>query len=246
MAAKYWLKLYYEMLDDPKIGRLSPAMKWRFVECLLVAGENDEDGLLPEVGEMAWRVREDGERYETELNELAKAGLLSKVDGRYLVTNYSTRQAAASGAERVAKYRERQKKQEYYEPETEQKRESNEDVTKGYTDKDIDKDKNRTEDSDSNGDGDLSAVYIAYGNEIGGITPLISDKIADALDEFGMEPVIRAINLAAQKNARHWNYIEGIFKRWRVNGFQEKSNGNGTAPAVAARLIDDTIGGYHV
>lgn len=140
MASKYWLKLYHEMLDDEKVMMLRPALRWRFIETLLVAGEMDEGGYLPETRKYAWRVRDSFEVVETELGELAEAGLLSRVDGRWLVTKFAERQAAVGAAERMARMRERQKKQGYYGDDTPEKRESYEDVTKRHTDKDIDKD----------------------------------------------------------------------------------------------------------
>ncbi len=82
MASKYWIKLYHEVLDDPKIGRLRVALKWRFIECLLVAGD---DGILPQIDDMAWRVRADVEELETDLNELSDAGLLNRVAGDWQV-----------------------------------------------------------------------------------------------------------------------------------------------------------------
>lgn len=143
MAAKYWLKLYYEMLDDAKVGKLRASVKWRFIETLLVAGECDEDGFLPPIDHYAWRVRADSETVETDFGILAEAGLLSQADGRWFVTKFKERQAPVSGAERVAKYRERQKKQEYYEDVTQPLPNGNEPVTNRYTDTDkirLDKD----------------------------------------------------------------------------------------------------------
>ena len=136
MAAKYWLKTYYEMLDDPKIGKLRPALRWRFTECLLVAGECDDDGYIPDSAEYAWRVRASEDVVDTELTELAESGLLSRVDGRWHVTKFNERQAAVSNAERQARFRARQHKAEYYTKDTEVLPSSNEDVTIRNTDTD--------------------------------------------------------------------------------------------------------------
>ena len=46
MASKYWIKLYYEILDDPKLGKLTDWLFRRAIELFLLAGENDNDGLL--------------------------------------------------------------------------------------------------------------------------------------------------------------------------------------------------------
>jgi len=143
MAAKYWLKLYYEMLDDSKIGQLRPALRWRFIECLLVAGECDEDGYLPPPAQYAWRVRDSVETVETDFVQLAEGGVLSQDGGRWLVTKFAERQAPVSGAERVARHRERQRKEQYYGNKS--KRDSNDTVTIRYTDTDTDIDKIRVD-----------------------------------------------------------------------------------------------------
>ena len=122
MASKYWIKLYHEMLDDPKVGKLRPALRWRFIECLLVAGECDEDGQLPDITGYAWRVRADVETVETDFVQLAEAGILSQDSGRWKVTKFAERQAPVSGAERWQKWNDRKHKQEYHESQTETKR----------------------------------------------------------------------------------------------------------------------------
>ena len=50
------IKLYVEMLDDPKVGLLPDAVKWRWVSSLLLAGELNEDGYLPDINDAAWRL----------------------------------------------------------------------------------------------------------------------------------------------------------------------------------------------
>lgn len=114
MANNFWLKLYHEMLDDDKVMMLRPALRWRFVEALLVAGERGEDGLLPEPRKYAWRVRDSFEVVETELNELAEVGLLSREGGQWRVTKFAERQKGIKAKDRMAHMRQRRRKQEYY------------------------------------------------------------------------------------------------------------------------------------
>ncbi len=45
-SAMPWVKIFTEIIDDPKIGRLSKAAKWRFLELIVLAGECDADGYL--------------------------------------------------------------------------------------------------------------------------------------------------------------------------------------------------------
>jgi hypothetical protein len=109
MAGKYWIKLYHEILDDPKMGRLRVALRWRFIECLLVAGENGNDGFLPDTEDLAWRLRCEPEKLETDLVELANTGLLNRVDGQWLVVKFKVRQDPSKAAMRMRRYRQRKK-----------------------------------------------------------------------------------------------------------------------------------------
>jgi hypothetical protein len=112
MPGNYWVKLYQDILDDPKIGRLRVELKWRFIECLLVAGENGEEGILPTAQDMAWRLRYNFEQLETDLGELAEAGLIDMVDGRWRVTKFKKRQEPSKAALKQRRYRQRKKEAE--------------------------------------------------------------------------------------------------------------------------------------
>ena len=73
-----------------------------------------------------------------------------------------------------------------------------------------------------------AAVYTAYHNNIGELTPMISDEIGDALDEFGKDWVLMAIEEAVKSNVKRWRYIAAILKRWKVEGRGDnRQNGNG-------------------
>ncbi len=151
MAAKYWLKLYHEMLDDPKVARLPDSSYRRFIECLLLAGELDEDGYLPPIPDMAWRLRIAETTLSQDMSRLALAGVVElkphDTGERWFVTKFSERQAAVSDADRMARYRERKRKTP---TDTNEKRNSNAVVTKRNTDIDIDIDKMRVDvDSDA-------------------------------------------------------------------------------------------------
>jgi len=111
MATKYWIKAYIEILDDPKMGRL-PCNLWRrFMECCLLAGEEREDGYLPDLPTMAWRLRVDERPLDQELRGLAETGLLSlreytPFETRWFVSNFAKRQEAMPKAEYMRRLRE--------------------------------------------------------------------------------------------------------------------------------------------
>ena len=228
MAAKYWLKLYYEILDDPKMGRLRPAVKWRFIECLLVAGEQDADGFLPDTDELAWRVRADVEQLETDLLDLLHAGLLQKIDGRWYVTKFAERQSAVTGAERTARFRERQKKQEYYDSETQPSRNGNDAVTNRYTDTDkirLDTDTDKIQNGGPYLPSDMAtealqekwAEWLVYQAERGKpLTQSTANKQFQMLYQWGGERFIQAIDNSIANN---WTALV------------EPKNGKGQQPA---------------
>ena len=73
-----------------------------------------------------------------------------------------------------------------------------------------------------NQNGDSGAVFSLYEQEIGMMSKVIADQIDDAVEEFGAGFVKEAIEIASNNNVRKWSYIDGILKRWRANGKQDK------------------------
>lgn len=107
MTTRLWVKLYLEILDDPKMGRLSNHLWRRAVECFLLAGKQGDDGALPPVEEMAWTLRLSEDKVLEDLHGLAEAGVVHEGDaGQWVVTNFKKRQYSDS-MERVKRYRER-------------------------------------------------------------------------------------------------------------------------------------------
>lgn len=103
-----WAKLYFDILDDPKVARLPAALWRRFIECVLLAHELGEGGRLPELSDMAWRLHCDEDELAAELQELEKrTGTVTIREGRWFVVNLMKRQGAMSDRERKARQRER-------------------------------------------------------------------------------------------------------------------------------------------
>lgn len=109
MSSKYWIKLYVEILDDPKMGRLSRSLRYRVIETLSLAGDYNQKGLLPPLEDMAWRLRENIEILESDLIELAKSRILDQRNGQWYVVNFEKRQAPSSNTKRVQEYRKRKR-----------------------------------------------------------------------------------------------------------------------------------------
>jgi len=114
MASKYWIKIYHEILDDPKMGRMPDRLWRRTIELFLVAGETDADGLLPRIGDMAYRLRLSEDELTEDLNSLLDLRIVHQDGDCWIVTRFAERQAPVSDAERMRRYRERLHKEEYY------------------------------------------------------------------------------------------------------------------------------------
>lgn len=146
MASKYWIKLYHEILEDPKMGKLPDNLWRRAIELFLLAGDLDLEGELLDTEGIAWRLRlPSNETLQEELQALRKCNIVTQLDnGNWFVAHFAKRQEAVDGAERVRKFRERKKKQAEEAPKEEPKA----DVTKRYTDidKDIEEKENRAPD----------------------------------------------------------------------------------------------------
>lgn len=129
MTSNYWIKLYHEILSDPKMGRLPDRLWRRTIELFLLAGENGQDGDLPSVVDMAWRLRISEDALQGDLNELSADGIaiVKQEEDEWFVTKFAKRQAAMPGNERMQRLRDAKRKEHYY---------GDEDVTNRHTDGD--------------------------------------------------------------------------------------------------------------
>jgi hypothetical protein len=122
MTTKFWIKLYLEILDDPKMGRLANHLWRRAVELFLLAGREGNDGALPPVEEMAWTLRLAADKVIEDLHGLAEVGVVHETEpGAWFVTHFKERQTSES-YDRVKRYRERYRNEQ-----------SNDDVAAGLS-----------------------------------------------------------------------------------------------------------------
>lgn len=167
MGAKsfYWIKLYYDLLDDWKVGNLPDSLKWRFIQCLLMAGELREGGFLPPLEKMAYRIRPiTSEALNDDLSRLAKPGLVElrvHEDGseRWFVSKFEERQKPSEAAERMREYRKRKKEEKFPAPPKEEK-EIKEEETDKITDIDNIPYRNASYTSVTNRNGTKENIYI--------------------------------------------------------------------------------------
>ncbi len=109
MRSRYWEKLWHEIIDDIKLGPLPAELKWRFVQLIVVAGMTGEGGVLPDLPDLAFRLRLTEEQLRSDLPTLARRELLELVNDngreRWKLSGYEKRQSAMSSAERMQRMR---------------------------------------------------------------------------------------------------------------------------------------------
>lgn len=220
--ADYWIKLYHEIIDDPKMATLPDRLWRRTIELFLLAGKlcPDKSGELPDTRQLAWLLRMPTDDLQTDLVQLASTGILQATKTGWEVVNFNKRQSAVPGAERVKQHRERKQKQEYYEGVTNLKR----NVTQNkinrdrLTETETEQSRTETETTTSSSSHDFSELVTSYEKNIGAITEILANTLQDDLDEYGLTLCLDAIEEAVLKNKRTWKYIQGILRNWKRDG----------------------------
>jgi DnaD/phage-associated family protein len=64
-------------------------------------------------------------------------------------------------------------------------------------------------------------IYRLYEQNIGPLTPLIADALRDAEHQYPPEWIADAIQIATERNARNWKYIQAILRSWKEKGRDE-------------------------
>ena len=67
-------------------------------------------------------------------------------------------------------------------------------------------------------------VFRLYEENIGVITPIISDSLQEAEKAYPKTWLEDAISIAAMANKRSWSYINAILKRWQAEGRNERED----------------------
>ena len=101
-----WLRLYTEVLDDPKVQRLPAPLFKTWVNLLCLCGKGD--GRLPSAADIAFALRIDEAAAREAIGALTARGLLEVVDGALVPHNWHGRQFRSDNVtERVKRFRER-------------------------------------------------------------------------------------------------------------------------------------------
>ncbi|MBX3061897.1 MAG: DnaD domain protein [Anaerolineae bacterium] len=61
-------------------------------------------------------------------------------------------------------------------------------------------------------------IFVLYEQNIGPLTPLLSEVLRDAEHDYPAEWIVEAFQVAVQNNKRSWRYVEAILKSWMTDG----------------------------
>lgn len=68
---------------------------------------------------------------------------------------------------------------------------------------------------------DRPNIFVLYEQNIGQLTPMITEELRDAEKSYPLAWIEEAIQLAVTSNVRKWRYILGILRRWQQEGKQD-------------------------
>ena len=209
MAEVKWIKIVTNIFDNRKIKQIETLpdgdtiiIIWFKLLCL--TGQINDKGLVYLTQEVPYTE----EMLSTEFNRPLKTiqlamrtfqsfGMIEIIDNIYHISNWENYQNV-EGMEkireqtrkRVAKYREKQKLLP-----------SNDTVTlRNAIDKDIDK--------------DIDVVIKRYEEEIGFATPTTLTTLLSYQEDLSKEMIIKAIEIASERNKKNLSYIKGILNSW--------------------------------
>jgi hypothetical protein len=221
----YWMKLWFDILRDPKMGMLPDRLWRRVIELFLLAGQNGEDGLLPDVPTIAWQLNKPVTAIVADLNKIAEVGIVQEIqEGKWVVTNFKKRNEPVNPAKRTKDFRRRERYEKGNEDVTEVKRECNDALQLRYqeeqknrgTDKQIKESINPSSSLTEKGDDD-DDIYSGF-ESIAACTPQTKKAIDQAVETYGKAWVKDAIAEGVKRQAKSFAYVDKILASWKVNG----------------------------
>ena len=69
-----------------------------------------------------------------------------------------------------------------------------------------------------------SNIFKLYEENIGPLTPLLSDMLREAEKNYPSEWFEEAFEIAVSSNIRNWKYVEAILARWKEKGKDERKD----------------------
>jgi DNA replication protein len=87
-------------------------------------------------------------------------------------------------------------------------------------------------------------VFRLYEENIGPLTPLVSDALKDAEQIYPPEWIAEAVGEAVLNNKRNWKYVEAILRRWKDEGHakeQDRRDAEGLHGRDVTRKVEEFL-----
>jgi len=217
----YWMKLYIEILDDPKMATLPDRIWRRIIEIFLIAKKLGKNGHLPDTRQIAWMLRMSPDELESDMSQITQTGVIMREVNGWYIPKFTKRQAASTEAERKRAQRDRERNSQYIGDNVTKRDASVTDIVRQSTEYRLTE--NRLTETETE---DHCDVFSVYEHEIGMLTPMISDELQDAEKTYPVEWIVDALKESSRMNKRSWKYALAILKRWKTEGRSELSKQN--------------------
>ena len=241
MKNNYWLKLWFDILRDPKMGTLPDRLWRRTVELFLLAGQEGEDGWLPDIETMAWILKLSPKALQNDLSKIAATGIIKEVElDKWIVTNFKKRNEPVDPAKRMKDLRQRERYDNSDEDVTEVKRKrydtsllasqlrNQEEQRNRGTEEQINDSINQSSSIEEKSDDD-DDVYLGF-ESIAACTPQVKKAIDQAVSTYGAGWVKDAIAEGVIHQAKSFAYVNKILASWKANG--KPSNGKSSSSDI--------------
>lgn len=221
MKNNYWMKLWFDILRDPKMGMLPDRLWRRVIELFLIAGQYGEDGLLPDVPTMAWQLNKSVAAILGDLHKIAETGIVSEDEnGVWLVTNFKKRNEPIPNSERAKDFRNREftGKPNAHRENFERK----ENVNRTLRSEEAEEQKNRgTEEEKDKGAsafaGKNEEIYKLF-EAISPITEHVKSELDSAVEVYSVAWVKDAIAEGVKYQANKFSYVSKVLSTWKAKG----------------------------
>lgn len=85
-------------------------------------------------------------------------------------------------------------------------------------------------------------IFRLYEENIGTITPMVGERLLEAVDTYPAEWIEEAFREAAELNRRSWRYIERILQNWAQEGRGNETPGRDTFEEQKQRFLGGPLG----
>lgn len=85
-------------------------------------------------------------------------------------------------------------------------------------------------------------IFRLYEENIGTITPMVGERLLEAVDTYPAEWIEDAFREAAELNRRNWRYVERILQNWAQEGRGNETAGRDTFEEQKQRFLGGPLG----